>query len=268
LRDIPLADVRTCAEVQIKRHDNVFGIVTPHRTYYMQAPSRSEMENWVHAIGAAKEEFQRLQREESSVASVDNGNNSRPHGQADPPSSTTYASRSIGIAIPGALPPPGSHAPNLSPTEALSSSYSSNPTNPGTSPMGTPANALALGGIERDTSEMSRLSLSSDGGLVAVRHRRRSSDAGSFFMPTSASGGNIGQQRSPSPLASSTDDDEDFAEPSTPGPLSLSPQMGPPPTSPRTEQRSGVPEADRVILSGYLAKQVCYIFNGFFCYDR
>jgi hypothetical protein len=229
------------------------------------------MDDWIHKILAAKDEFERAQREESSAASLENRGASND-GQAGKPSTsgTTGATRAIGIAIPGAQQPAqgSSHwlsaetsGSAISPIEALSSSFSSNPTNPGTSPVGTPANALALGGIDqhhhRGDTEMSRMSLSSDSGVPQFRDRRGSSDAASYFLPPAASGGfptSPTQPRSPSPAgASSSDEDDDFVEPTSPG--RLSPSLGAT-TSPKMEQRVAPADPNRIILTGYLAKQV------------
>ena len=51
-------DVNTVAEVNLKKKQNVFGIVTPKRTYYVQAESKKVLEEWVEAINKVKKEVQ------------------------------------------------------------------------------------------------------------------------------------------------------------------------------------------------------------------
>ncbi|KAI8461151.1 hypothetical protein BY996DRAFT_4573842 [Phakopsora pachyrhizi] len=67
LRMIPLTDIHTCAEVQVKHHDNTFGIVTLTRTYYVRSKSRSERDQWIQKITQAKEQL-RITNERSNVA--------------------------------------------------------------------------------------------------------------------------------------------------------------------------------------------------------
>lgn len=53
LRQIPLQDMKTCAQVQVQKHDYVFGIVTAERNFYIQASSNHERDEWVQAINEA-----------------------------------------------------------------------------------------------------------------------------------------------------------------------------------------------------------------------
>lgn len=55
LRMIPLTDIHTCAEVQVKQHDYTFGIVTPGRTYYVRAKTRAERDAWTAKVTEAKD---------------------------------------------------------------------------------------------------------------------------------------------------------------------------------------------------------------------
>lgn len=54
LRHIAIPEVHACAQVEVKRYDNSFGIVTPKRTYYVRASSPTEAEDWVNSINAAR----------------------------------------------------------------------------------------------------------------------------------------------------------------------------------------------------------------------
>ncbi|KAG0150277.1 hypothetical protein CROQUDRAFT_38563 [Cronartium quercuum f. sp. fusiforme G11] len=55
LRMIPLTDIHTCAEVQVKQHDYTFGIVTSARTYYVRAKTRAERDTWTSKVTEAKD---------------------------------------------------------------------------------------------------------------------------------------------------------------------------------------------------------------------
>lgn len=50
LRLLELSDVHSCTQVNLKRHDNTFGLISSIRTFYLQAATPQEMQNWVTAI--------------------------------------------------------------------------------------------------------------------------------------------------------------------------------------------------------------------------
>ncbi|KAJ2964721.1 hypothetical protein NUW54_g14226 [Trametes sanguinea] len=54
LRLLELTDVHSCTPVVLKKHQNTFGIVSPIRTFYLQAETQAEMQDWVRAINEAK----------------------------------------------------------------------------------------------------------------------------------------------------------------------------------------------------------------------
>lgn len=54
LRLLELTDVHSCTPVVLKKHQNTFGIVSPVRTFYLQAASQSEVHDWVQAINEAR----------------------------------------------------------------------------------------------------------------------------------------------------------------------------------------------------------------------
>ncbi|RIB18736.1 hypothetical protein C2G38_2141975 [Gigaspora rosea] len=58
LRILDLNDIHAVAEVKLKNRTNVFGVVTPKRTYYVQAGSKRELDDWVEAINKVKKEVQ------------------------------------------------------------------------------------------------------------------------------------------------------------------------------------------------------------------
>jgi hypothetical protein len=51
-------EVHAVAEVKLKNKQNVFGIVTPKRTYYVQATGKKELDEWVEAINNVKKDVQ------------------------------------------------------------------------------------------------------------------------------------------------------------------------------------------------------------------
>lgn len=55
LRLLELPDVHSCSVVALKRHNNTFGLVSAVRTFYLQAQSASEVQEWVSAIEAARQ---------------------------------------------------------------------------------------------------------------------------------------------------------------------------------------------------------------------
>ncbi|KIJ66897.1 hypothetical protein HYDPIDRAFT_108848 [Hydnomerulius pinastri MD-312] len=55
LRLLDLADVHSCTQVVLKKHTYTFGVVTTVRTFYLQAQSPDEVQQWVKAIQDARE---------------------------------------------------------------------------------------------------------------------------------------------------------------------------------------------------------------------
>lgn len=58
LQLLDLGDIHTCTPVTLKKHDNTFCIVSPKRTYYLQANSPKEVQEWVKAVNEAREDLQ------------------------------------------------------------------------------------------------------------------------------------------------------------------------------------------------------------------
>ncbi|KAJ6624043.1 hypothetical protein B0H10DRAFT_2008293 [Mycena sp. CBHHK59/15] len=54
LRLLELSDVHSCTKVALKRHENTFGLVSPVRTFYLQAKTPGEVHDWVKAIEEAR----------------------------------------------------------------------------------------------------------------------------------------------------------------------------------------------------------------------
>ncbi|ORY49910.1 hypothetical protein BCR33DRAFT_556443 [Rhizoclosmatium globosum] len=59
LNIIPLENVTTVADVDLAHRQNVFGVVTRDRTFFLQAESPSEMESWTFILREALREFQK-----------------------------------------------------------------------------------------------------------------------------------------------------------------------------------------------------------------
>ncbi|KAF6759884.1 pleckstrin-like protein [Ephemerocybe angulata] len=55
LRLLDLSDIHSCTPVNLKRHDNTFGLISPNRTFYFQATSPDEVREWVAAIEDARQ---------------------------------------------------------------------------------------------------------------------------------------------------------------------------------------------------------------------
>lgn len=60
LRLVDLNDVHSVAPCELKKHNNAFAIVTPSRTFYVQAESSSDCESWVHALNDARVRLKEL----------------------------------------------------------------------------------------------------------------------------------------------------------------------------------------------------------------
>ncbi|RXW23292.1 hypothetical protein EST38_g2569 [Candolleomyces aberdarensis] len=55
LRLLDLSDIHSCTPVNLKRHDNTFGLISPNRTFYFQATSSEDVQDWVKAIEEARQ---------------------------------------------------------------------------------------------------------------------------------------------------------------------------------------------------------------------
>ncbi|KAF5376173.1 hypothetical protein D9757_009340 [Collybiopsis confluens] len=50
LRLLELSDVHSCTTIPLKKHENAFGLISPVRTFYLQAKTATEVQDWVKAI--------------------------------------------------------------------------------------------------------------------------------------------------------------------------------------------------------------------------
>ncbi|KAJ3810975.1 pleckstrin-like protein [Lentinula aff. lateritia] len=55
LRLFELSDVHSCTQVSLKKHENAFGLISPVRTFYLQAKTSAEVQEWVTAIEEARQ---------------------------------------------------------------------------------------------------------------------------------------------------------------------------------------------------------------------
>jgi hypothetical protein len=131
LQHIAVSEVHACAQVEVKKHENSFGIVTPQRTFYVKADSADQADEWVKQINRARKEIEKQNKGnnvEGANATEDAGRESRAaqDGAAQASYSTT---RPIPIRQPG---PSGSPLPQSSfgqsytDTSIFSTSESSN----------------------------------------------------------------------------------------------------------------------------------------------
>ncbi|KAF9274989.1 hypothetical protein BGZ68_000202 [Mortierella alpina] len=73
LRIIDIRDIHKAAEVVVKNRTGVFVILTPRRTFTVQADSVAEMEQWIYAINQAK-----VQHDLTSSSDIDSYSGSTP----------------------------------------------------------------------------------------------------------------------------------------------------------------------------------------------
>ncbi|KAF7791753.1 hypothetical protein EIP86_002777 [Pleurotus ostreatoroseus] len=70
LRLLDLSDIHSCTPVQLKKHTNVFGLVSPTRTFYLQAGSAQEVANWVKAVSEARQALLDTSTDNSGTAPI------------------------------------------------------------------------------------------------------------------------------------------------------------------------------------------------------
>jgi len=129
LRMLDLSEVHTCTIVALKKHDNTFGIVSPTRTFYLQAKTQDEVHAWVKAINKAVEVVRLTSTQGSSSTAT--APIPIPITNRAPPPSTPSPSRSHGIT--------SSDSEDGSPSGPRS--YSLSTPNAGTSPKPTASGA-------------------------------------------------------------------------------------------------------------------------------
>ncbi|KAJ3162412.1 hypothetical protein HDU86_004892 [Geranomyces michiganensis] len=92
LKIIDMRDIHAIAEVELKKRRNVFGLVTRERTYYIQAGSGREAEDWLRALRAA---HNHLRSESQSHRSSESGPSTSPTRSSRRPSNPPPAANPI-----------------------------------------------------------------------------------------------------------------------------------------------------------------------------
>ncbi|ODO01389.1 hypothetical protein I350_06208 [Cryptococcus amylolentus CBS 6273] len=106
---VDLTQIHTVAPVDMKKHNNAFGIVVPKRTYFVKASTTNEVEEWVHDINEMRRRLSEKEEEE--------------RGKREKGESGNYAPKTTSMPIPAAprMTPSGLHAiDTISPTNASS----------------------------------------------------------------------------------------------------------------------------------------------------
>ncbi|CAE6519049.1 unnamed protein product [Rhizoctonia solani] len=116
LRLVDLNDVHSVAPCELKKHSNTFAVVTPARTYYLQAESAAGCESWVHAMNDARVRLKELGSE-------------TPVPQTPPGPGPTITIPTV-TQSPTQLPHAGSSAPHQVPASPLQHTMSSSDSEP------------------------------------------------------------------------------------------------------------------------------------------
>lgn len=137
LQHIAVSEVHACAQVEVKKHDFSFGIVTPQRTFYVKADSAEQADDWVKQINRARKEIEKQKKDGTSsvpLSSSDGRRDSRAVQEAAAaaaaiPASHT-ATRPIAIQQAGVsgspMAPHSSFGQSYTDTSVFSTSESSN----------------------------------------------------------------------------------------------------------------------------------------------
>lgn len=233
---IPLNEVHTCAQVQVKNHSNTFGIVTPKRTYYVRAKSADQMESWIDRVNEATEALKNtgatspgaddeVPTPKGSETPVGHDSNQRQASQRAQPQ-RQESTKPISILIPGAG---GSSQGQFQPSsvsstttsglgsETLSSSYASQsssgfsggvPPNSAVSNHSTPlGRSPDLGEVDHN---LERLTTQTPGESRQAKGSTASSQGqAEYFGRQPSSDRKIQPPPSPAFVMSSSDEDDD-----------------------------------------------------------
>ncbi|KAF8340383.1 uncharacterized protein EI90DRAFT_3150782 [Cantharellus anzutake] len=147
LRILHLGDIHTVTTVSLKRHNNTFGIVTPTRTFYIQAPSLSECDDWVNTLNDSRNKLKDLETPlaPTPIVGTPRGNNAGG-SSASPGAQWPGAPPSITTTRYDSLPPQlGAPVTPTSPIAALNlSGVSSDSDDPFTSATGSPPRSTVI----------------------------------------------------------------------------------------------------------------------------
>jgi hypothetical protein len=122
LRLLDLSEVHSCTKVNLKKHENTFGLVSPVRTFYLQANSQVEVQEWVNALEDARHALMATSTQNSIAGPI-----------------PIPTSRSRSNSVPVTPSPPGTHPTHI---QNVTSSDSDEPT----------ANTITLPPHNRDIS--------------------------------------------------------------------------------------------------------------------
>lgn len=217
LRKIAITDIHACAQVEVKRRSHTFGIVTPKRTYYVEAGDGDEAEGWVSRINAARRSMR------GQMSNHASGDVTPLATKAPTPVDPTEQAQSqnptgnLGATAATGLPASFSEQSNIS------SMYSASPPTPSTSylaPSSSVDRRLSQAGntMPRRPSEQSRVSVSSNGGaaqqsISSVMASEQTPPQDN--MPTvsgSGSGATLAARSAAANVVSSSEEDEEELE--------------------------------------------------------
>ncbi|KAI0076013.1 PH-domain-containing protein, partial [Panus rudis PR-1116 ss-1] len=94
LRLLDVSDIHTCTPVSLKKHANTFGLVAPSRTFYLQAATQQDMQEWVKAITDAKNTLAATSTQNSASAPIPIPNAANRKSLAGGPITASPASHS------------------------------------------------------------------------------------------------------------------------------------------------------------------------------
>ena len=93
LRFIDVGDIKTVASVELKKSVNTFGIVTPKRTFYVRAASRSEMESWIEVLNEVMTQYAQSSTMTQEMAAIELANTETPAPSATLPQQISHPPR-------------------------------------------------------------------------------------------------------------------------------------------------------------------------------
>lgn len=99
LRFIDVGDIKTVASVELKKSVNTFGIVTPKRTFYVRASSRSDMESWIEKLNEIMTQYAQSSTMTQEMAAIELANTEAPTPSATLPPSQSYVSSSAAPSL-------------------------------------------------------------------------------------------------------------------------------------------------------------------------
>ncbi|EIW57280.1 PH-domain-containing protein [Trametes versicolor FP-101664 SS1] len=134
LRLLELTDIHSCTPVVLKKHQNTLGLVSPVRTFYLQAGSQSEVQDWVHAINEARTALLSTSTRNSVSAPIPipttPGTARGPSRLSSSPSHSPYAHQLTSSESDDGSPNPKSFPISSSATAPTSTSEAASPSKP------------------------------------------------------------------------------------------------------------------------------------------